>query len=276
MKSTHFHWSHAIWGYVSYLLAIMINSFLTIFGTQLFPEAAFNIGALFNVTQFVFAGIICLLGFRLISRSKLTRQDFGIHRQDFLKAIGIGSVAGLLFFGISEIVETNNSTLREAGAEVMNSFNLGQNFTSDFLLLLSVGLFAPVVEEIIFRGAIFNPLVQGLKKYTSIPSWLVLLVAIAISAFAFISIHGGGGQDEQMVLLALLAVFACLTFYFTKSLFAAIFVHAVNNNLVFILMVYKAIGFNSTHGIMLALLSVVCLLVSIPLTSLFGKLLKGN
>lgn len=274
MVKFNYYWWYCILGYLSYMIGIFVNSLFMTFTDGQLQNLSFNSGALLNITQFIFAGLICLLIFRLLSKNNLTREAFGIHFQTFFKAIGIGSILGLLFFGSSLIAETYSEELRKGGEEVAKGLNLGQNFTNDVLLLLNIGLFAPVIEEIIFRGAIFNPIIQGLKRYRAIPHWVALLIGLIVSTFAFTSTHGGGGQDEQMFFLALLSILAALSFYYTKSLFAPIFVHAVNNNIVFILLIYKSYGFDSSQGILLLLLSIICLAASIPLTLLFGKLLK--
>lgn len=85
--------------------------------------------------------------------------------------------------------------------------------------------------------------------------------------------HGGGGQDAQLGLLGILGILAALSMYFTNSLFGAIMVHAVNNNLVFIYMIYKNFDLESPNSIKLILASIFCLLLSIPLGLLFGKIL---
>lgn len=270
-----FKWWYALVGYSAYILSFLLNTLLAtlVESQQSNGDLTFNLGALFNLTMFIVGGIICLVLFRLFSKGNISRFDFGIHLNKFTKIVLIGSCCGLLFFIFSELIEANSKSLREASAHVANDFNIGKNLINDCLLILSVGLFAPVVEEIIFRGAIFNSIYQSLKTKKLLPNWVVLAVSLLVSTFLFVYSHGGGGQEAQLGMLAMLGLFTGIVMYKTNSLFGAILVHAVNNNFVFIYMVYKEIGLTSTYRIQLIFASVFCLLLCIPLGLLFGKLL---
>lgn len=269
----NFKWWYAIVGYVAYILSFLLNTWLVTLTQGWFQGSTFNSGALFNVTMFIAGGIICLVLFRMISRNKISRFEFGLHLNNLGKTVLIGSALGLLFFGFSEFVEANNKNLREAGEHVMNDFNIGKNFINDILLLLSIGLFAPVVEEILFRGAIFNPIFQSLNTKRMLPHWAALVISLSVSALLFMYSHGGGGQEAQLAMLGVLGLLAGIAMYLTNSVFGAIIVHAVNNNLVFIYMIYKTVGLESAYSIKLILASIFCLLLCIPLGLLFGKIL---
>lgn len=260
-------------GYIAYILSFLLNTWLSTMTEGWFQDSVFNSGALFNVTMFIAGGVICLWLFRAISRGRISRSEFGLHTHGLRSVVLIGGALGLLFFGFSEVMEANSRELSEASEVVMNNFNIGNNFINDMLLLLSIGLFAPVVEEMLFRGAIFNPIFQSLKAKKVMPSWIALVVSLTVSTLLFAYTHGGEGQEEQLWLLGVLGVFAGLAMYFSKSLLGAIVVHAVNNNLVFMYMIYKQDGLGATYSIALILASVCCLILCIPLGLLFGKIL---
>lgn len=270
---TNFRWWHALIAYVAFLLAFILNTIFMSSTEELFEHANFNAGSLFNVLMFVLAGILCLLALRLLSRNQLTRDEFGIHVNGIFVAIVVGSVLGLLFWGLSEFIEARNQTLKDAGEQVMQEFNLGKNLVNDLLLIVGVGLFAPVVEEIVFRGAIFNAIAQGLTRYATLSRWLCFVLALAVSTVAFVSIHGGGGQDDQLLLLGVLGAFAATAMSVTRSLFAAIFVHAVNNNVVLIHTVSQQSNLSNGHSTVLIIASVMCLLLCVPLGLMFGRIL---
>lgn len=272
MQKDNLKWWYALFGYSSFILAIVLNSMLMSASDSLL-SFNFNKGALFNLLMFVWAAFICLPLLRLVGRGKIKRQYFGFHNNKIFLAIFVGSILGFLFFGLSEIIEAYNKALKEAGEQLIQTFNLGQNLVNDLLLILVTGLFAPVVEEIIFRGVIFYSIVQGLKKYVFIPSWLALLLALFISSFAFVSIHGGEGQDTQLVMLALLSTIAGLAIYFTGSLFAAVFVHSVNNNLVLIYTFLRQNNLELADTSFLVFSSIICLFLCLPLVWFFGLLL---
>lgn len=273
MQKIYFRWWYAFIGYGAFVLALVISSVLMSSTEGLFANTNFDKGSLFNLLMFVLAGVLCLLALRLVSRNQLTRDEFGIHFNRITVAVAVGSVLGVMFFGLSEAIEAHNQTLSDASAQVIQAFNLGENYTNDLLLVLSIGLFAPVAEEVVFRGAIFNSVAQGLKRYASIPHWLCFVVGASVSTLAFISIHGGGGQDAQLLLLGVLGVLAALAMYVTRSLFAAISVHAANNNMVFIYATSQQNDLETTHSAILIVTSVVCLLLCLPLGWLLGCLL---
>lgn len=272
----NFKWWFAIIGYMSYILAFLMNSWFMTVSESWFESDTFNSGALYNASMFIVGGVICLSLLRLFSKSSISQFEFGLHFNNIGRAILIGSIWGFLFFGLSEFVEFIFDDLKEAGEQVMNSFSIGQNFTNDIILLLNIGLCAPVAEEIIFRGAIFNPIFQYLKKRTSLPEWVILSFGLGVSALLFAYSHGGGGQDAQLLLLGLLGILAGLGMYITNSLYGAIFVHAVNNNVVFLYTIYKMPNLDSTYSIKFMLASIVCLILCLPLGALFGKILPQH
>lgn len=273
MQKNNLNWWYALLAYGAFVAAIVLNSVLMSASDGLLSGLAFDKGALFNLLMFVWAGLICLFLLRLVGRGKIDRADFGFQQHKIFTAVFVGSILGVLFFGLAELIESYDKNLQEAGAQLMQSFNLGQNLANDLLLVLGIGLFAPVVEEIIFRGVIFYSVVQGLKKFAFIPSWLALLLALFGSSLAFLSIHGGEGQDSQLAMLALLSIIAGLAFYCSGSLFAAVFVHAVNNNLVLINTFLQQNNLELANANILIFTAIICLLLCAPLLWLFGLIL---
>lgn len=269
----NFKWWYALLGLVAYIISFMLGTWMSNASHGWVGNSTFNLGAIFNIIMFIAGGIICLLILRLVSKKQLTRLEFGLNLNHIGKIIRVGCGIGVLFFGFTELVEAYSKNLSAASEQVVQDLGLGKSFANDILLLLNVGLFAPVVEEIIFRGAIFNPIFQSLKKINGIPKWAALITGLLVSTFLFVFSHGGGGQEAQLVLLGILGVLAGLAMYLTNNLFAAILVHAVNNVLAFNYMVYKHIGFESTHGVTLIFLSIFCLILCIPLGLLFAKIL---
>lgn len=273
-SQNNFFWWYAVVGYVAYLLALISGSFISSATEPHLKNASFNTGALFNIILFILVGLFSLFALKLVSKNKLTNAQLGLHSQAIsLKVLLTGTILGLLFFGLSELIESYSPALQHAGEQVKQTFDIGKNISNDILLLFNIGLFAPVAEEIIFRGIIFNSIYQGLKKHTIIPCHLSLIIALVLSTLGFVFSHGGGGQDEQMWLLALLGITTALAMYYTQSLFAAIAVHAVNNHVVFILMFIEQTHAGSVNSIKFIFISLTCLLLCLPLGLLFGRIL---
>lgn len=99
---------------------------------------------------------------------------------------------------------------------------------------VAVGLVAPVVEEIVFRGAILRRCLEYFSRaqYNNKVSednshW----IAIAVSALAFAVAHGNMAQGLHAFLLGLLLGWL---YYRTRSVIPGIVLHWVNNIAVFL------------------------------------------
>ena len=88
---------------------------------------------------------------------------------------------------------------------------------------ITIGVFAPVVEEIVFRGAILRALLQRFSG-----RW----VPIAISAVLFALVHANPAQMPAALLMGLLMGWM---YSHTHSIAPGVMVHWVNNTLVFVL-----------------------------------------
>ena len=90
---------------------------------------------------------------------------------------------------------------------------------------VAVGILAPLVEEIVFRGAILRSLLDMMSKKNH---W----VAIMISAAMFGLAHGNTAQFVNALLMGLLLGWM---YYRTRSLVPGILMHWVNNTVAYIL-----------------------------------------
>lgn len=88
---------------------------------------------------------------------------------------------------------------------------------------LSICIFAPLVEELVFRGAILRALLQGMSRH-----W----VAIVMSALLFALIHMNPAQMPHAFCLGLLLGWM---YYRTRSILPGIMVHWVNNTVAYAL-----------------------------------------
>ncbi|MBO4659178.1 MAG: CPBP family intramembrane metalloprotease [Prevotella sp.] len=86
---------------------------------------------------------------------------------------------------------------------------------------LCICIFAPLVEEVVFRGAILRALLQGMNSH-----W----AAIAVSAFLFALVHLNPAQMPHAFCLGLLLGWM---YYRTGSIIPGIMVHWVNNTLAY-------------------------------------------
>lgn len=164
-------------------------------------------------------------------------QDVGLAWGNTLKTIVYTLLAVIVFTGLVYLFEQQDKNAEEASKMVMESLGFGKHYGKDLMLLLSIGIFAPLNEELLFRGLIFRSLFNSLFKQkrilnnTSIQTkkWFAFVLAMLVSVFLFASAHGGGGQDVQMMMLMLMGVLACWLYALTGSLIAPIMFHSINN-----------------------------------------------
>ena len=90
---------------------------------------------------------------------------------------------------------------------------------------VAVGILAPLVEEVVFRGAILRTLLGMMSKKNH---W----VAIMISAALFGLVHGNTAQFVNALLMGLLLGWM---YYRTQSLVPGIMLHWVNNTVAYVL-----------------------------------------
>lgn len=120
-----------------------------------------------------------------------------------------------------------------------------------------VGLLAPFVEELVFRGAILRSLLEWTKR-----QW----VAIAISALLFALIHGNPAQMPHAFIIGLLLGWM---YYRTGSIIPGVVYHWVNNSVAFIMYnmmpdsdIPLIVFFNgSSQAVTVALVSSLCILI---------------
>ena len=90
---------------------------------------------------------------------------------------------------------------------------------------VAVGVLAPLVEEMVFRGALLRTLLDMVSKKNH---W----VAIMVSAFVFGLVHGNMAQFVNAMIMGLILGWM---YYRTKSIVPGILLHWVNNTMAFVL-----------------------------------------
>lgn len=271
MKNELKFW-HIFLGLISLPFGMIIAGVISIPSNGIFINI--NTGAILNILQFIIAVIFAFIIIRFTS--KISNSDLGIHTKNLKTIIPLSILLALGYYFFSELSEHLFPSLQTASEQVIKSLNIGKNLTNDILLLLNIILFAPIAEEIIFRGILFQSIINNLKKLKIIPKTIILGLGATISALAFAFSHGGGGQDAQMLFFVLMGIITSIAFYKTKNIFTSIFIHGINNTIVFITIISTSVRLSSYHGMILFTLSIICLLLYIPITKLFGKILHKN
>lgn len=108
--------------------------------------------------------------------------------------------------------------LGDLDPEAIKTLNALMHHNNILFTILSVGIWVPIVEEVVFRGALTRLLSKNMNIY----------VAIVIQALLFGIFHF---NLVQLIPTAILGLTMGLAAHYTKSLLPAIAIHMMNNSL---------------------------------------------
>lgn len=159
-------------------------------------------------------GWLIVIGFTKTKKNIDLKNYLGFHKVDWKKA-WIWPILLLLYMVLEEQLMTHFPTLFESDfAEKLIS-------TTDnlWVLLLGVGIVAPIFEELLFRGFMYKGLAN---KYGGIS-------AAIITSLIFAAIHI---QYNPLIIILLIPVglILGLSRYYTKSIWVPIILHCINNS----------------------------------------------
>lgn len=152
--------------------------------------------------------------------------DVGLQRKVWGLALG-----GALGFNlVVAAIQAAVPALQEASEQVFQSLKLGEQPVNDWVLLITVGILAPLWEELVFRGFLYRAIQEGLEK--RLGRGLAEGAALLVSSLLFMDAHGGEGQEQQRFLLFFFALLLALSYRYTKSLLTPLLFHSLNNTYV--------------------------------------------
>jgi len=169
--------------------------------------------------------IICILSatVNVIFASIYGRKKLGLHKiilthkkmnlssfaKIFVCAIGISTLFSIIHLLIEVILNHFNLTLTNDSGVLTESMNTIPGF-------IYISFFAPITEEIIFRGV----LLRGLKKYGKV-------FAIVLSSIIFGCIHGNFPQGFFAACIGLIYGYVALEYSMKWTIFLHIFNNAI-------------------------------------------------
>lgn len=166
-----------------------------------------------------------------IIRVKLLRREplaeIGFQAKQPLKLIGIGVAVGVLSLFVNAAV---GGLFQQYGVVPDQSakFPLYQgDILGQILFLIGAAVLAPIGEEILFRGYVFNAIRQSFRAR----AWGVPL-AYLVSALLFAAVHSAEvsqGLLGLLVPLFLIGLLLAWAMHRTQSLLPCIIAHAINN-----------------------------------------------
>ena len=206
------------------------NSFITTDFTSLTPEilkASAITQAYGNLVSYVISCVLVVIFLR-----KYLVEDALKIKENPLKFIGLSLLAGLLFIVISFVIDFAFSYLVDSSQNQQN-IEMIMSYGGAVPMVLAVVLFAPVVEELIYRKAIFK-----LFENNSI-------TACYVASIIFFTLPHMLSSDMSNMLtwfLQCIPYAACgfmLCYIYHKSnhnIYAVIIAHMMNNLLAAVLM----------------------------------------
>lgn len=173
----------------------------------------------------IFAAILASLLLRSIKGKNL---GFEIKNPLFILVFAIGiAVAFNVMVTIAKQIDKNLAT---SSAEVIKSLGFGKSHSRDIIAVAVVTIFAPIWEEIVYRGLAFRAIRDGIgNKFNHS---IATTIAFIVSSYLFMSAHSGGGQDSQQIYIFILAVILGASYLYTGSLLTPILAHSLNNTYV--------------------------------------------
>ncbi len=204
------------------LAAILIVLMVFVF------KVDYNSSFWFQMIAYVASFGLPILAFDLfVTRPKGNKLNFNFSSKSFTTYLLIFSMMlGMMLISeyLTSFIPTEGfiyGKLYESFMEQMNAISL-----DPFALIILVAILAPIFEEMLFRGIIL----KGMLNNKINPYW-----AIVISAFIFGAVHIYPWQFLGAFLLGLVLG---LVYYKTKSLLLPMLMHAFNNFIAAMLMIF--------------------------------------
>lgn len=180
--------------------------------------------------------------------------------------LGFLAITAFVFFWEWATQDNSSTTL-------VKGLGIGKNFLDDLWLIVAIALLGPIAEELAFRWLIYNFLKHAFAKFFSLK--ITIPIAVAISSWAFMSVHGADEQTSQFLALFIVGVILALTYEFSNSIFAPIFAHSLNNALAFYqnINVAKITLFSDWLLLILTLLPLLALILTLLMKKIYEKLI---
>lgn len=195
--------------------------FLSLFGINFLPTAS---GA-FLSQLFAIIVLLLLFGFYTpVTLKKLNSQQFSVKKLLLLSPLAILSRLPLPFLLLFPLLANNPQSIDQSIKSQWLAFtNIpSSNYFDQFLVVSSIVILAPILEELFHRGIIFNLLKRKLP----------VIVSIVLSAFLFSIMHGNLVLALSTFLPGLLFAYS---YYRFGNILYPILLHVIVNAFPFLL-----------------------------------------
>ena len=185
----------------------------------------------YTALVYIIAAALIILVPKLIKKAwKTSREKLGLKELPTFTDIGIGIIGFIATIIIAGIVLTFLGTLHiiNTGQAQDTGFSGLYSPFDRVVAFLSLAVFAPVAEEIIFRGWLYDKL----KKHGGVAS------AIVLTSLLFATLHG---QWNVGITVGIMSIVMCIERELTGTIYAGIITHMLKNGIAFWLM-YIVLG----------------------------------
>ena len=196
---------------------------------RVLPNASDVVRVTVIAAQYLLAtgGALFVIWARVAGRNgrKLSILGLRLRRPAWLAAHGVGGYAVLVvLLVLTTVLAPGGNPLGavpgQAGERLLS---MAQSVPARVILFILICVLAPILEEIIFRGFVF----PGLRRRMNMSG------AVAMSAVLFALMHN---NPAAMIPITLIGVVLAVLYERNLSLVPSIICHALNNTLVFFLM----------------------------------------
>lgn len=176
----------------------------------------------YKIFTTILSPISFILVFLFISlKSKVNIKAVKTEKMNFVSVLTIIVISFACLFLISPIINVYDSFLTSVGVKEQTLPISLDSPLKLIYLIFSLGILAPISEEFVFRGIIFNGLKEkGLKNAVLISSLLFMLMHLSL---------------HQTIYQFLLGIVLAMIYYYTQNIFASILVHFINNTFVLLI-----------------------------------------
>lgn len=175
-----------------------------------YPPLEFD-GGIFMILSVLLGSIFIYLYRKELLRKDITEVNKKMNASSFIKLFFVFFMGQLIFITVSNAFESFLNLFNFTYETGIDSATMD---TNSITMIIYAGLFAPIIEEVIFRGVIL----KSLSKYGKV-------FAIIVSALLFGFMHGNIVQGTFAFFIGIVLAYISLEY----SLKWAILLHFINN-----------------------------------------------
>lgn len=188
----------------------------------LFPEGWQEQGMIFSSIVFFTLGALCMF---LVEKKYAMKFSFEEPYQKQAKSVWFWGVTGVFIALITQYIAFFiESELFGIPTDSVNTQTIIEIIRQYPIFILFVGIMGPIMEEYVFRKALFGLLFERIGG----------IGAAVVSSLVFAFIH----FDGHYLLYSSIALVFCWLYYKTKNLYAPIIAHCLMNTLVILANLY--------------------------------------